>query len=37
MQQDVHAGAILLADRAYDSNALRDLAKENELGPSLAI
>lgn len=28
MLQDMREGAILLADRAYDTNALRDLAKE---------
>jgi len=32
MLRDMREGAILLADRAYDTNALRDLAKENGPG-----
>ena len=30
MLQDIKKGAILLADRAYDTNALRDMAKQKQ-------
>lgn len=30
MLQEIRKGTILLADRAYDTNALRDLAKEKQ-------
>ena len=32
MLKDIGKGTILLADRAYDTNALRDFAKEAGLG-----
>lgn len=31
MLQDIKKGAILLADKAYDTNALRDMAKQKQV------